>query len=70
MRCLLSKQAQVEDGYVTLRGYFEPLPSKDITFRFEQANIRRKTGGCGEDVVASRLTIGEEVLETEFVPDE
>lgn len=52
-----------------LRAAFDPLPFYDVTFRFESATIRRKTGTCGQDNVAVRLTIGEEIRETEFQKD-
>ena len=49
---------------------FRPTNFTDITFCFEQATIRKKTGTLGEDDVAVRLTVGQEVRETEFQNDE
>ncbi len=66
-RCILS-QKQIEKGYVLARGQFQALPFVDLTFRFETVTIRKKNssflGGVDNDMVAARLTIGEEVLQT------
>jgi hypothetical protein len=65
-RLILASDKERKFGHVLLQVRFEELPSTGLTFRFEGATIRRKHG---DRKVSVRVTIGEEVLQTDFKED-
>lgn len=65
-RLILSSDKEKKFGHVLLQARFEELGSNELTFRFESATIRRKHG---DRKVSVRVTVGEEVLQTEYRED-
>lgn len=65
-RLILASDKEKKFGHVLLQVRFEELPNNELTFRFESATIRRKHG---DRKVSVRVTIGEEVLQTEYRED-
>ncbi len=62
-RCMLNFQYR-EAGFVNICAKFEEEPTELISFRFEQAVIRRKTSTFGDMNCWVQLTVGEEVMKT------